>query len=523
MNTTEQRYAQIEKEALAITWACSKFLDYILGRKFAIETDHKPLVPLLNTKHLDVLPPRILRFRLWLAKFHYSVFHVPGKLLYAANALSRAPMPETEKELLEVESFVESTTQFTLPVSKQRLDVYKQAQLDDPVCAQIKEYCTKQWPAKKFISAEIAPFWKERDSLTVCNDLLMYGSRIVVPKALQEETLAKIHTGHQGIERCRMRVATSVWWPGVSQQVRQAVEQSKECAKEAPKWKGPLIITPLPDYPWQMVGVDLFELNRDHYLLIVDYFSRYPEVIKLSSTTSNAVINVMKSIFSRHGVPEVVRSDNRPQFLTEEFSKFANCFGFQHVTSSPRYTQCNGQVERMVQTVKKIIQTSDDPYLAIMSYRATPHPWCNLSPAELLMGRRMRTTIPQTKESLMPKWSYLPEFREKNKKFKQNQKKQFNRRHGVQEHSSIPDDAEVWVTSESRPIQGRVVSHANNPRSYIIKTSSGQLQRNSTHLNVVPENSTTTQQQAVTSTSPPRKIVTCSQTGTVLNPPERLA
>ena len=159
----------------------------------------------------------------------------------------------------------------------------------------------------------------------------MYGNRIVILKALQGETLAKVHIGHQGIERCRMRVATSVWWPGVSQ-VHQTVEKCKECAKEAPKRKELLIVTPLPDYPWQMVGMDLFEVN---YVLLVDYFSRYPEVIKLSVTTSAAVINVMKSIFARHGIPEVVRSDDGPQFSAEEFTKFSSSFGFQLLTSSP--------------------------------------------------------------------------------------------------------------------------------------------------------------------------------------------
>ena len=135
MNETKQRYAQIEKEALAITWACNKFSDYILGRKFLIETDHKPLIPLLNAKHLDTLPPRILRFRLRLAKYNYTVFHVPGKILYAADALSRAPMPETEEDPLEVEAFVEGITKFTLPASKERLDDYRHAQKEDPVCA----------------------------------------------------------------------------------------------------------------------------------------------------------------------------------------------------------------------------------------------------------------------------------------------------------------------------------------------------------------------------------------------------
>ena len=91
MTETEKRYAQIEKEALAATWACEKFATYILGMKFLIETDHKPLIPLLGTKHLDSLPPQILRFRLHLARFDYSIQHVPGKLLYTADTLSRSP------------------------------------------------------------------------------------------------------------------------------------------------------------------------------------------------------------------------------------------------------------------------------------------------------------------------------------------------------------------------------------------------------------------------------------------------
>ena len=64
MTSTEQRYAQIEKEALATTWACEKFADFVLGKEFPIETDHKPLVPLLGSKCLQDMPPRIQRFRM---------------------------------------------------------------------------------------------------------------------------------------------------------------------------------------------------------------------------------------------------------------------------------------------------------------------------------------------------------------------------------------------------------------------------------------------------------------------------
>ena len=141
-----------------------------------------------------------------------------------------------------------------------------------------------------------------------------------------------------------------------------------------------------------MLGTDLFELKGDRYLLAVDYFSQYPEVYKLSSTMSNAIIAVLKSIFAHHGIPEILLSDNGPQYAFKEFSEFAQSYQFNHLTSSLRFPQSNGQVERMVQTIKKLLKHSVDSHLAVLSYRATPMLWCGLSPSELCMGRRIRTT-----------------------------------------------------------------------------------------------------------------------------------
>ena len=87
MTETECQYAQIDKEVLAVTWACKKFANYIVCKRILIETDHKPLVPILNNKDLDTLPPRMLRFRLRMARFNYVVEYLPGKLLYTADAL----------------------------------------------------------------------------------------------------------------------------------------------------------------------------------------------------------------------------------------------------------------------------------------------------------------------------------------------------------------------------------------------------------------------------------------------------
>ena len=150
------------------------------------------------------------------------------------------------------------------------------------------------------------------------------------------------------------------------------VKKSPKCAKMAIQRKEPMIVSPLPEFPLKVIGTDLFELDKKHYLLVVDYFSRYPEVILLKSTTSASVIEALKAIFSRHGIPEVIRSDNGPQYSSMEFFKFASSYGFQHITSSPLYPQSNGQAERTVQTVKCLLKQSDDPYLALMSYRATP-------------------------------------------------------------------------------------------------------------------------------------------------------
>ena len=123
MSETERCYAQIEKEALAITWACEKFRTYILGLTFTIETDHKPLIPLLSTKSLDSLPPRVIRFRLRLSYYSYSIQHVPGKLLYTADALSRAPTTSASPDSVveEMEEFISSVVIAALPASPSRL------------------------------------------------------------------------------------------------------------------------------------------------------------------------------------------------------------------------------------------------------------------------------------------------------------------------------------------------------------------------------------------------------------------
>ena len=156
---------------------------------------------------------------------------------------------------------------------------------------------------------------------------------------------------------------------------------------------------------------------------------------------------------------------------------FASSHGFQHLTSSLKFPQSNGQTERSVQTIKNLLKKSDDLYTSLLSYRATSLSWCDLSSVELSMGSRLRTSIPKTDKMLIPLCSYLKTFREvdKNQKVKQKEKQE-DLRHRAKDLPAIPDNTEVCITIDSGLVSGRVISPADRPRSYVVETPSGQIE-----------------------------------------------
>ena len=349
MTSTESKYAQIEKDALAVTWACERSSNYIIGKSITIETDHKPLVPLVMKHTLDKLPPRVQRYKMRLMRFNIKdVQHVPGKYHYTADILSRklgnpntaTPTIAEEEMNAHVDSIIAA-----LPASDPKLSEINKAQDKDKVCRQVKKYCLERWPEKDHLDHDLKPYYQTNGELTIVRGLLMKGTRIVIPKCLQRQTLEKIHEGRQGINKCRARANRSVWWPGISAQIKSLVENCETCSEHRNPPSEPLIPTPLPQRPWQKIASDLFTLKNTNYLLVVDYYSRYVEVVTLRKTTSSlAIIEALKAIFARHGIPDELRSDNGPQYHSDEFAQFAQDWGFNHITSSPRFPQSNGEV-----------------------------------------------------------------------------------------------------------------------------------------------------------------------------------
>ena len=410
-----------------------------------------------------------------------------------------------------------------LPVTEDRLNEFRLRQKQDEVCNQVMKYCIHGWPDKNNINDAIKPYWQHISDLTVQEELLLHGKRLVVPLSMRLDILDKIHTGHLGITKCRERASTSVWWPGMSKQVEDLVRNCQVCIRERQNKAEPLISSVLPERPWQNTCIDLFELNGKKYLIVVDYFSRYPEIALLNSTTSTNVITHMKSCFARHGIPDIVISDNGPQFKSTEFMKFSSSYGFKHQTSSPRYSQANGEIERSVKTVKSLLKKSQDPYIALMAYRATPLE-NGYSPAELLFGRKIQTTLPLIPQNLVPTWPYIVTVREREENIKKRQKNNYDARHGVKILQNLEPKDKVWIPD--RKESGTIENKLNMPRSYIVETPTGMVRRNRRHLIEVPTNNCHGKQETIESTADTERSDNntgyYTRSGRLSVPPERL-
>ena len=248
-----------------------------------------------------------------------------------------------------------------------------------------------------------------------------------------------------------------------------------------------MLPTALPQHPWHTVGSDLFIWNGINYVLVVDYYSCYIEIAKLTSTTTlKDIITQLKSIFARHGLPQVLRSDNGPQYSSHLFSEFLESYGISHNPSSPKYPQANGEAERAVQTIKSLLSKEGDPYLALLSYRATPL-LNGYSPAELLMGRKLRTTVPSPPDTYRPFTPNQAEVQEKEKMIKEKMKQNHDCHHRATTLKPLQIGERVRITdnqSEGSIVQGPDTTH---PRSYIVQTDGGgQYRRNRRSLVPIP-------------------------------------
>ncbi|KAK7933488.1 hypothetical protein WMY93_004384 [Mugilogobius chulae] len=450
MTETEKRYAQIEKETLGLVFGCGKFHSYVYGLPtFTAETDHKPLIS-IRKKNLNDMSPRIQRMMMSLQRYDFELIYTPGKYIVLADALSRAPAPnsETSESITaeDAEAHIKMITA-SLPATDSMLQQIVKETAMDSTLNKVTHCIRNDW------TKGVCPqFFPVRAELCMSNGLLLRNNRIVIPQTMRKDMLHRLHEGHLGVEKCKRRAREAIYWPGINKDIEEMIQKCEICLKHHYKQvKEPMLVPELPTAPWEKVGTDLFHLHGKDYLLLIDYYSNYPEIAQLTSTTAQSVITHLKGFFARHGIPHCVVSDNGPQ-----------------------YDSANGQAEKGVQIVKRLLKKAKDgegdPYLALLSYRAAPLE-CGASPAELLMGRKLRTTLPQITVHNNKNWI------DKKKKLKHRQKmaydKSTRRLEPLFERDSVriegPDcwDRKATVLSEV------------GPRSFVVETEDGQrIRRN---------------------------------------------
>ena len=485
LTDTEIRYAQIEKELLAIVFACNRFDAYIYGREVInVESDHQPLETIMK-KPLNDAPKRLQRMLMQLQKYSLNVRYKRGKLMHLADTLSRAYLPgeQSVAEVKELE-YVSHTESLALaPDDLQRL---QHAAAQDVAIQELRHVILRGWPGHKMEVPDAArPYFDFRDQMTIQDQLVFKGSVVVIPAALRLEMMAKCHATHIGIEGCLRRARESMYWPRMSSDLKDYISKCDIClAHQNAPAKETLMQHEIVARPWAKVGADLCDLNGRTLLVVCDYFSGFVEVERLHSTTTSAVSRTLKTLFSRYGVPDVLMTDNGPQFASAEFVSFASKWGFRHVTSSPRYPQSNGRAENAVKTIKRLFkkckESGQSEYQALLDWRNTPTESLGTSPAQRFLGRRCRTLLPMTETLLKPAYDTTTVARAlKGKRAKQAH--YYNRQARDLPPISVGEAVRLRLPGEKRWTAG-ICTGFRGPRSYIVRVGKTEYRRNRRHL-----------------------------------------
>ena len=403
LTSAQKNYSQLDREALAIVFGLDKFRIYLYGRRFTILSDHKPLQHILSPRAPTptLAAQRLQRWAIMLSGFQYDLQHVPGVRNVVADALSRLPLPE-EARNIEVDEEIYNVSVKKLdgmPITAKQI---RDATRADPVLSRVLAYVKSGWPASTPEDERLRPYASKASELTTEQDCLLWGMRVVIPETLREAVLTELHMAHPGVVRMKEVARSHVWWPNIDSNIEATVRQCASCQQHSSRPPtAPLTPWMWPGKPWYRIHMDYAEKGGENFLVIVDAHSKWPEIMRMKSTTASATVQVTRETFARFGLPEQVVTDNGPQFASAEFAGFLRANGIQHIRVAPYHPASNGLAERMVQTFKRSLQASAGTGVTVgerladflLRYRTTPHAVTGQTPTSLLLQYECRTRL----------------------------------------------------------------------------------------------------------------------------------
>ena len=483
MTETEQRYANIERELLAVVYGCERFHTYVFGKKFIVETDHKPLEQ-IQKKSLANTPPRLQRMMLRLQHYDVEIIYKPGKEMALPDMLSRLKPSTADHKAIDLEQSI-----YAVQFSSDRLEQLKQETEKDTELMALKEYIVKGWPEEASkLPKPMRQHWSCRDELTVEEGIILKGEKVFIPKTLKPYILEKLHEGHQGIEKSRLRARSCIFWNGMNKDIEEYVRSCTTCQRHQRSQPAETLMQhEVPKEKWKKVGTDIFQFDGGDHIIVADYFSKFPYVRRIANAhqaTSQGVTTYLRQLFSELGIPDIVFSDNGTPYASAEFKRFREEYGFVHDMSSPKYPRSNGFIERSIQTVKQVLtkakESRSDPYLALLCLRTTPIDHNLPSPAEILFGRKIRANLPFVSPKISNKTNRI-------RKALQDRQKTQKAYHDRNAHDlpRINSGENILMQKDNGGpwIPARTLRHAEQPRSYIVETQDGGVyRRNRRHL-----------------------------------------
>lgn len=401
LSKSEQKWAQIEKELLAIVFACERFHYFLYGRVFMVQSDHKPLESLVK-RDIDDVTPRLQRMFLHLLKYPgMCIKYTPGKDMLIADCLSRAPIPGNDCLSKELSGMIHSIHRKAC-LSPDNYKLYVEALNSDERYRRIVNYTEYCWPSYHQLDDLSQLFYKHRHLLHYENGLLFKEHRLIVPTTLQATITKWLHAPHLGIEKTLARARSQFFWPGMTTDITELVKGCSVCEKFTRNvQKEPLYQDSPPSYPFERVGIDLYEYAGQDHVVIVDAYSGYIISRRLNEKSARHVVDVLDRVFCDYGYPTQIRSDNVP-FNSSAFDTYANKCNIEFVFSSPRYPQSNGLAEKGVAIAKNILkrcyETGDIESFRyrLLEYNTTPVASMGVSPTQLFFGRQLKSRLPSS-------------------------------------------------------------------------------------------------------------------------------